>query len=99
MQIKSGQIVAITKGEYSDYCLGDHMRALKDFDSDGEIERFKRDGNYLAVPEWDKSGEPDAYGSDERFLAWLIREGFLEPLPDEVVVELWIGSYGQLGGL
>ena len=95
MKIKKGQIVVITKGEYSDYGLYDHLRALRDFDAYEEAERFKVEGEYLRAPEWDQKGEPGEYGSDDRFLAWLLREGIMEPTKDEVV-ELWIGGYGSL---
>jgi len=91
MKIKKGQIVAITKGEYSDYGLYDHLRALRDFDAYEEAERFKVEGEYLRAPVWDPKGEPVEYGSDDRFLDWAIREGIMEPTKDEVV-ELWIGS-------
>ena len=39
--IRKGQIVAITSGDYSDYCLLDHVRALRDFEPVAEAERFK----------------------------------------------------------
>lgn len=96
MKISAGQLIAITNGEYSDYCLRDHVRALKDFDAAREAERFKVEGDYLAPPEWDKNGEPAHYGSDERFIAWMIREGLIEPLDADTVVELWVGAYGEL---
>lgn len=98
MKITKGQIVAITNGEYSDYCLRDHLRALKDFDSGEEIKRFKETGPYLEPPSWNPKGEPEEYESDERFLAWTIREGLMEPLDDGAVTELWIGAYGLISG-
>jgi hypothetical protein len=96
MKIKQGQVVAITTGEYSDYCLRDHLLALKDFDAKAEAERFKEVGDYFAVPEYDPEGEPETWGCHDRFLAWAIREGLLEPLNDASVVDLHIGSYGEL---
>lgn len=96
MEIKKGQLIAITNGEYSDYTLRDHVRALKDFDSKNEAQRFMDEGDFLAVQEWDKDGDPTEYGSDDRFIAWAIREGLIEPLGPDDVVELWIGSYGRL---
>lgn len=96
MKIRKGTIVAITTGEYSDYGLRDHMRALKDFDSDEEKSRFRDSGDYLAAPEWDKDGEKETYGSDDRFIAWCIREELMSPMSADEVVELWIGRYGRL---
>lgn len=94
MKIAAGQLIAITSGEYSDYCLRDHVRALRDFGTQEEAERFMREGDYLTPPDWDSTGEPDAYDSDTRYLAWLIRERIVEPCLE--VVELHIGSYNQL---
>lgn len=93
MKIKKGQIVAITSGDYSDYCLRDHMRALRDFDPREEVERFKREGDYLVR----QRGEQTNYGAEERFMAWMTREELLEPMDPETVVELYIGGdYGEL---
>lgn len=88
MKIKKGQIVAITSGEYSDYCLRGHMRALRDFDAHEEMERFKREGDYLVQQRgWGMT----PHGAEERFMAWMTREGLLAPMDDETVVELYIG--------
>lgn len=96
MKITKGQIIAITTGEYSDYCLRDHVRALRDFDAADEATRFKKEGDYKVSPEWSFDGEPDAYGSDDRFLAWAIRQQLIEPLQPGQVVELHISDYGRL---
>jgi hypothetical protein len=97
MEIKKGQLIAITSGEYSDYCLRDHMRALVDFDSTAKIQEFKDTGDYLAVPSWGKPGAaPEIYGADDRFIAWAVKQGLIEPLEPDAVVEWHIGSYGRL---
>ena len=95
MKIKAGQIICITTGEYSDYGIRDHLRAIRGFDSSELIEDFKGTEFYRAA---DYEGDDaDEYGSDSRFLAWLIRQGIVEPLDANEVVELHIGSYGRLG--
>lgn len=91
MKISKGQLIAITNGEYSDYCLRDHMRALQDFNAHDEAERFKKTDDYLSKNQY-SAGRPSKYGSDMRFLAWLIRENIVEPLEHGTVVELYIGS-------
>lgn len=83
--IRKGQIIAITQGAWSDYCLLDHVRALRDFDPIIEAERFK--------PE---ELRKDYFNDDEEYVAWLIREAIVEPLPVNEVVELHIGDYGGL---
>ena len=83
--IRKGQIIAITAGDYSDYCLRDHMRALRDFNPVAEAERFKP-----------KDTRQDYRGEDEEYIAWLIREAIVEPLSVGEVVELHVGSYGCL---
>lgn len=83
--IRKGQIIAITAGDYSDYCLRDHMRALRDFDPVTEAERFK------------PTEIREAYsGEDQEYIAWLIREAIVEPLSVGEVVELHVCSYGLL---
>ena len=96
MKIKQGQILAITTGVYSDYTLRDHVRALRDFDTASEVGRFVKEGDYIAPPDWDENGEPSIYGSETRFIAWAIREGLIEPLSKNEVIEWHIGSYEQL---
>jgi hypothetical protein len=96
VNLKQGQIVAITSGEYSSYCLDDHMRAERDFDACAELARFKAEGDYRQLPS--RVGEvsiehAEIYalnGAGTRFLAWMIREGLLSPLPVDEVVELWV---------
>ena len=96
MKIRKGQIIALTEGEYSDYNLRDHVRALKDFETGDEIKRFMDSGDYLAPPEYDETGEPTRYGSDDRVIAWAIRNKLSEPLTDSEVVEWYLGAYGDL---
>ena len=95
--IKKGQIVAISTGEYSDYSVREYVRALRDIDRDAEAKRFKETGPFLAPPTWDEKGDPDEYGSDDRFIAWAIKEGMWEPLEAELLTEWWIGAYGRFG--
>lgn len=97
MKITKGQIVWVTTGEYSDYGVRDHMRALRDFDNTEEIARFKEEGDYLAVPARGISKKPTIDGADDRYLAWCIREGIMAPMGADEAVELHIGSYGGLG--
>lgn len=94
MKVKQMQILAITTGKYSDYTLLDHARALRDFDTTNEISRFVKEGDYLA-PAY-LNGDPDVDGSDTRFVAWAVREGLIEPLPENDVIEWHIGEYGEL---
>ena len=96
MKIRKGQIIALTGGEYSDYNLRDHVRALKDFETVDEIKRFMGSADYLAPPEYDKNGEPTSYGSDDRFISWAIRNKLIEPLTDNEVVEWYLGAHGTL---
>ena len=90
MKINKGQIVAITSGEYSDYCLQGHWLAGRDFDVEQELARFKKTEFYRPPPEHYFDG------SDDRFIAWAVREELLVPLENNAVVELWIGAYGRL---
>ena len=86
MLIRKGQILAITVGEYSDYTLLDHIRASRDFDSTKEIQRFM---------DTDESHD-NKRGSDNRFIAWSIREGIIETMDRDSVIEWHIGEYGKI---
>lgn len=95
MQIKKGQIVAVSDGEYSDYQVRDYFRALRDFTTEEAAEQFMQSDQYKTVPDWDPKGDPESYKSDDRFMAWAMREGYWEPLPTGEVIEWWIGAYSQ----
>lgn len=86
MKINKGQIIAFTNGQYSDYCLRDHMRALEDFQTADKMNEFKASPEFQSVNCWEQ---------DDAFMAWLVKTGIVEPLGDEVV-EWHIGSYGEL---
>lgn len=96
VEIKKGQLIALTTGEYSNYTLCDHVRALKDFNSGNEITRFMETGDYLIVPEWSTANKPNSIGAEDRFIAWAISEKLIEPLEADEVIEWYIGSYGNL---
>ncbi len=78
MIIKKGTIVALTLGEYSDYCLHGHVRALQDISTGDVIRRYME-------------GREGHYGIHLEFIAWMIREGMIEPVSDGVT-EWWIGD-------
>lgn len=78
MVIKVGTIVAITSGEYSDYCLDGHVIALKDFDPNVLAGTFKENNVIKAE-----------YHGKDAFLAYLIINGFVDPTNE--VTELWMG--------
>ena len=91
MKIKAGQLVAFTNGEYSDYCLRDHMRALVDIDSTELVERFKQETG-PSNRKWSTGEDRPGY-DDVVFMAWLIRAGVFEPVDD--VLEWNTGGYGN----
>lgn len=93
MEVKKSQIVAISGGEYSDYYVKDYVRALIDFDTKEVSARFVASDQYKTVPEYDPKGDPTEYGSDKRVLAWMIREGIVEPVEAGLIVEWWTGGY------
>lgn len=86
MKIQKGQIIAFTTGEYSDYCLRDHMRALCDFETADKIAEFKATEECRTANCWEL---------DCVFMAWLVKTGVVEPSGDEVI-EWHVGSYGAL---
>lgn len=99
MQIKKGQIVALTGGDYQeDYWLVGHMRALKDFDSEVEKRRFLDTSPEVAENEakYVRQVSPSCrvysgqVWTGNMLISWMQREGLLDPLDDDAVVELHI---------
>ena len=84
MKVKAGQILALTQGEYSDYCLRDHVRVLKDFDT------IEVANNFIDNP------KQDSWDVLDRFVACLIKDGLIEPLDPNTVVEWCLGSPAYL---
>lgn len=94
MQVKQGQILAVTQGEYSDYCLKDHFRALVDFDTNEFIQKYKEQFPDGDSDRWKKYAY-NKYDQD-RFLAWCVEQKLIEVLSENEVQEWYIGSYGDL---
>ena len=90
MILKKGQLIAITTGEYSDYCLVDHMRLLCDLDFD-VIRR-----EFFAQKEPLKEREYDDAGFYNQFLVWAIKMNYLESLEPDTVLEVYFSKYGEL---
>lgn len=88
MKVIKSQILAVTRGEYSDYTLMDHFRALKDFDTDETKAAYN-----VVFPEHDFLVDPDRH---EKYLAWCAEQGYIEVLSENEVQEWYIGSYGDL---
>ncbi|MBJ9709841.1 hypothetical protein [Burkholderia gladioli] len=86
MKIIKGQIIAFTNGEYSDYCLRGHMRALEEFETGDKVAAFKTTPESVSANTWEQ---------DDAFMAWLVKTSAVEPIDNEVL-EWHIGSYGQL---
>lgn len=95
MEIKKGQFLVITTGEYSDFGIREYVRAMRDFDTKEVSDAFRSSGPYKEVLEWAVDDEPSTYGSDDRFMAWAIREGYFAPVDAAEVQEWHIGSYGH----
>lgn len=94
MLIARGQVIALTSGQHSDYCLRDHVRALRDFDTDAVVSEFMATPAYLKTPShphedvmWWRRMQ-----AEDRFFDWLIRNGFVEPLPSGEVIEWWFSG-------
>ena len=98
MEVKQGQTVAITTGEYSDYCLEAHYTALKDFDTQAVTHQFLKERKawmlLKQIPEDDYTHDDYDPNLHDHFLAWLTNSGYVD-IHDNVV-EWHIGSYGRL---
>lgn len=82
--LKAGTLLVIELGEYSDYTYDGPVRVVRDFVKADVVEAYR-----AAPPanDWSGPAEPG------EFLAWLIKEGYVEALDD---VHSWhVGSYGD----
>ena len=109
MEIKKGQLVVFTTGEYSDYQHVFYARALRDFDTRQTVEGLKRIGAYETMQEvtvWEntgKSGYPkmkpvkrlqaSTFGVEARWFRFLQDTGAIEEVDD--IAEVHMGAYGQ----
>lgn len=83
--VKAGELLAFSTGEYSDYSVQMFCRALKDIDM-SVVEAFQ------SLPE-EKTKEPWAWDSTDRFQTYLEENGYVERLAYK---EVHLGSYGRL---
>ena len=86
MKIKQGTILALTKGEYSDYCLMGHVKALRDFDSDNTRVDFVAQLSQEDKQDW-------AFDLFDKYAAWLIQWGYVKDY--DSVIELYLGDYSS----
>ncbi len=96
-----GSLIAVTSGEYSDYCLMGHMRVLRPFSQNEVVAEFKARGpwkvkGYPPVPTTADDEDGEDWDCHDRFLAWLVSEGYAEPV--ESVQTMYIGAYSHLEG-
>lgn len=82
--IGKGDLLTIATGEYSDYSVLGVFRALKQFNPDVEVKRYK---------DSHPTEDGDEYRELSDFVAWLGAEGLVETVPSR---EWHIGSYGRL---
>jgi hypothetical protein len=74
MIIKTGTVLTLENGEYSDFCYEGPFTVLKDFDQRAACEEF--------VKPYDKDKLRWMGGAE--FIAWLAREGYIEDTPQNV---------------
>lgn len=96
MKLTKGQIVALTEGCYSDYCLTGHVRVLEDFDAKAECDAYKASfiPEQIIYKDWRGTSRMTS-PSREEFIASLIRRGFIEDCSVDVP-EMYLGEYSGL---
>jgi len=101
VKYKAGELINLTTGEYSDYCLRGTVKVLKDFDSLEAVTNFvslyptlKPIHRYRSkeVVEYRDTSSYLGIGHDD-FIAWLNREGYIEDTPMQ---EWHVGSYSSI---
>lgn len=101
IDIKAGQLIMLSSGQYSDFGYNGHFVALENIDR-GKVDHIKRivEDRYKksndAYEKWaeTRQGEyPGVIDRHETFIAEMIRCGLVLSLD---VRELYLGSYGDL---
>ena len=82
-EIKKGDFIILSSGEYSDYGIMAFAEAQMDFDPKDLVPKFKAE----VPPRWKDSWEESAFGD------WLINNGYLKKLRYK---ELYVGDYGKI---
>lgn len=85
-EIGMGEIVSLSSGEYSDYCVNGTFISQKSFNLSSAKDTFK-----VFVNE----NKKDFCYSDiqEQFLTWLVANEYLMPLDTR---EIHLGTYGEI---
>lgn len=93
MKFKKGELVALSTGVYSDYCVNALVRALKDFDAQEIFEEWGQDNGEEVErkPSWlGVTGKVFARKKEGlSFIGWLNKNGFTE---DVAYRELNVGD-------
>lgn len=84
---KKGDLIQMSNGEWSDYCIGPVFRVTKDFDLKAVVESVPFDNEDYAF-----SGNEDLVRTESAVRIAIIDAGRLEKLER---TELWIGAYGK----
>ena len=92
MKFKKGELIALSSGEYSDYCVNSLVRALKDFDAQEIFEEWAQDNGEeiertLFLKPTIKMFKRKKEGLS--FIGWLNKNGFTE---DVTYRELNVGD-------
>lgn len=87
--MRAGEVFQLSRERYSDYSIGEGMRALDDFDFDTvwcewlDVAKAKADAD---------DGYFTAADAATEFVDHLIARGLAERFP---ITELWVGEYGR----
>lgn len=101
IDIKAGQLIVFSRGQYSDFGYNGHFVALENINR-AQVNHVKRlveeknEKREAEIEEWMKTREgpwPDSVDKYEAFIAEMIRSGFLVSID---VRELYLGSYDDL---
>lgn len=92
MKFKKGELIALSSGEYSDYCVNSLVRALKDFDAQEIFEEWAQDNGEKVEGTLFMKPTVKIFTRKKEglsFIGWLNKNGFTE---DVAYRELSIGD-------
>ena len=98
MKINKGEIITLSEGEYSDYCVNGVFKVLKDFDTEDvkqllAIHHGAESFEQLIDIDWQHDKKMWMFEPRKAYIGYLNSNGYIE---DVDYREIHLGSYGDL---
>ena len=92
MEIKKGQIITFSDGEYSDYCVDGLCVALKDFNLDEVVKFWEVENTYSEKCKYRNRVIRRLKDGGVHFISFVVSKGFAEDID---YIEVHTGAYNN----